>query len=105
LKEFKELGNIMNINNQKFTFFVRSIGGIILWLIAIDIIFFKHRYVCQTFIGSGLTAGIAVILVQYKVDYTKKSLKEKLLIILLILIISSILYFFWFNTFLGLCYL
>lgn len=88
---------IIKLNNPKFILLVRSIGGIILALIAIDIIFFKHQYICQTFIGNGLSAGIAVILLEYKIDYTKKSFKERLLIILLILIVASILFFFWYK--------
>lgn len=85
----------MKFDSLKFTLCIRSIGGIILGLIAIDIIFFNHQYVCQTAIGNGLTAAIAVILLQYKIDYTTKSFKKRLLIILSILIVSSILYFFW----------
>ncbi|SHI93532.1 hypothetical protein SAMN05444401_1830 [Clostridium amylolyticum] len=86
----------MNFNNRKFTLFVRTISGIVLGLIAIDIIFFNHKYICQNRF-TGLIAGIAGVLVQYKVDYAKKSFKERLLIIISILIIASILYFFWYK--------
>lgn len=85
----------INFDNPKFIFLIRIIGGIILTLISIDIIFFNHQYITQTILGSGLSAVIAVILVQYKIDYNKKSFKERLLIILSILILSSILYYFW----------
>ena len=87
----------MKFDNKKSILFIRSIGGIIIGLIIIDTIFFKHNYICKTFIGSGLSAGIASIMVQYKIDESKKSFKKRLLSILLILIVSSILFFFWYK--------
>ena len=87
----------MKFNDRKSILIIRSIGGIILGLIAIDVVFFQHKYISNTFMGSGLSAGIAVILLLYKIDFTKKSLKKRLIIILSILIISSILFFFWYK--------
>lgn len=87
----------MKLNDQKFTILIRCISGIILCIFSIDVIFFNHRYISQTFIGNGLVLGTAAILVQYKVDYTEKSFKERLLIIASILVIAFILLYFWYN--------
>ncbi|MGL4914172.1 MAG: hypothetical protein ACRC3Y_17250 [Romboutsia sp.] len=87
----------MKLNDQKLTTLIRCISGIILCIFSIDVIFFNHRYISQTFIGNGLVVGTAAILVQYKVDYTKKSFKERLLIIASILVIAFILLYFWYN--------
>lgn len=87
----------MKFDNRKFILLVRSISGIVLALFAIDIIFFNHRYISIIPIGNGVTVGIAGILVQYGVDYTKKSLKQRLLLTLLFLIVISILYYFWYK--------
>lgn len=85
----------INFDSPRFTFFIRIIGGVILMLIGIDIVFFRHQYITETFWGSGPAAIIAVLMVQYKIDYSKKSFKERLLIIISILILTSILYCFW----------
>ena len=87
----------INFNSSTFTFVIRAIGGIILTLIAIDIVFFRHQYISQTFLGSGPVAIIAVLMLQYKIDYRKKSFKERLLIIILSLILFSILFYCWYK--------
>lgn len=87
----------MKLDDDKFIRLIRCISGIILGIFSIDVIFFNHRYISQTFMGNGLVVGIAAILVQYKVDYTKKSFRERLLIIMSILAISSILFYFWYK--------
>ncbi len=88
---------MINLKNKKFIYLIRFIGYTILIFIAIDIIFFQHKYISQTFIGNGLSAGIAVIMTQYKIDYEKKSFKENIGAIFIILLISSILYYFWYK--------
>lgn len=55
---------MINLKNKKFIYLIRFIGYTILIFIAIDIIFFQHKYISQTFIGNGLSAGIAVIMTQ-----------------------------------------
>lgn len=87
----------INFKNPKFIFSIRTIGVVILLSLAIDIIFFNHKYISNTFIGNGITVGIAIIMAQYEIDYKKKSTKEILLIVLSILVISSILYYFWYK--------
>ncbi|NRT80515.1 hypothetical protein [Clostridium beijerinckii] len=84
----------MKFNDKKSILFVRSISGIILGLIAIDIIFLNHKYICQNRFA-GLIASIAGIMVYYKIDFTKKSFKERLLMVSPLLILSAISFFFW----------
>lgn len=84
----------MKFNDKKSILFVRSISGIILGLIAIDIIFLNHKYICQNRF-TGLIAGIAGIMVYYKIDFTKKYFKERLLMVSPLLILSALSFFFW----------
>ena len=87
----------MYLKNEKKIYTIRFIGYFLLLMLAVDIIFFKHKYISQTFLGNGLSVGVAVIMSQYKVDYKKKTFKETLLIIISILVISLTLYYFWYK--------
>lgn len=87
----------MSLKNEKKIYIIRFIGYFLLLMLAADIIFFKHKYISQTFLGNGLSAGIAVIMSQYKVNYKEKTFKETLLIIISTLFISLTLYYFWYK--------
>lgn len=87
----------MTLKTEKKIYIIRFIGYFLLLILAIDIIFFKHSYISKTFLGNGLSAGIAVIMSQYKVNYKEKTLKETLFIIISILLISLTLYYFWYK--------
>lgn len=85
-------------NDKRIIKVIRIIGYVILSAIAIDIIFFKHRYICQTIFGSGLFAVIGVILAEYKRDYRNHSISQKIVRMVVVILIASILFFIWYKT-------
>ncbi len=86
------------LNSKPFIWIVRGIGRLIWTLITIDILFFEHKYICQTFLAKLPFVCMVFYMADYKIDYKGKPLKERLLLLTIDVVQCAVLFYYWFSV-------